>query len=354
MLRRLLALCAALILTLASPTFSDDTSGETVALEEAADAAAGNVLEIAKPPIDTSAINGIPIDCGGVVLRGQLMPPPYVIARSDDKILVNSEVVGIATGNDTRHLAARIERQLINENWLMVFDADVIAFVDPEEGMTLVGELARANSIAESVKRIMSVELQGAETVTSAEWQTALLNFQPDESIVQEYSEYENEMESTDWISEDSEESLKVHDSTSTMYGLSVVGMLLIALSAGTLLGHPPKNSISWSRIVRSPRTLTAMQRCLALIAAYSLFDLAATLLAVKTGHVEELNPFGVGLVLAPAALAAFKVASTCLGAGLLWKLKNYHGAQVASWWLCMVLTLVTVRWVTVQSLFFV
>jgi hypothetical protein len=354
MFRRLLALCAALILTLASPTFSDDTAGETAALEKTTDAAAGNVFEIAEPPIDTSAINGIPIDSGGVVLRGQLMPPPYVIARSDGKVLVNSEIVAVATGNVARHQTARIERQLINGNWMMVFDADVIAFVDPEEGMTLVGELARANSIAESVKRIMSVELQGAETVTSAEWQTALLNFQPDESIVQEYSEYENEMESTDWISEDSEESLKVHDSTSTMYGLSVVGMLLIALSAGTLLGHPPKNSISWSRIVRSPRTLTAMQRCLVLIAAYSLFDLAATLLAVKTGHVEELNPFGVGLILAPAALAAFKVASTCLGTGLLWRLKNYHGAQVASWWLCMVLTLVTVRWVTVQSLFFV
>jgi len=55
-----------------------------------------------------------------------------------------------------------------------------------------------------------------------------------------------------------------------------------------------------------------------------------------------------------PAALAAFKVSATCLGTGLLWRLKNYHGAQVASWWLCMILTLVTVRWVTVQSLFFV
>jgi len=354
MLRRLLALCAALTLTLASPTFSDDTAGETVAFDEAADTAAGNVLEIARPPIDTSVINGIPIDCGSVVLRGQLMPPPYVIARNDGKILVNSEIVAVATGNNANHLAARIERELFNGNWVMVFDADVIAFADPEEGMSLVGELARANLIAESVKRIMRVELPGAETVTSAEWQTALLNFQPDEAIVQQYSEYENEMEPTDGLLEDSEESLKVHDSTSTMYGLSVVGMLLIALSAGTLLGHPPKNSMSWSRIVRSPRTLTAMQRCLILIAAYSLFDLAATLLAVKTGHVEELNPFGVGLLLAPAALATFKIASTCVGAGLLWKLKNYHGAQVASWWLCMVMTLVTVRWVTVQSLFFV
>jgi len=55
-----------------------------------------------------------------------------------------------------------------------------------------------------------------------------------------------------------------------------------------------------------------------------------------------------------PAALAAFKVSATCLGTGLLWRLKHYHGAQVASWWLCMILTLVTVRWVTVQSLFFV
>lgn len=355
MLRLRLQLYAALILTSASAAFSDDAADSHISHEDTSVIATSILTESAKPLVDTSLIEGIPIDCGGVVLRGQLMRPPYVIAQSDDKILVNREVVGIATGKNACELAARIERHLFNENWLMIFDPDVIAFVDPEEGMSLVGELARANSVAENVKRIMRIELQGAETVTSGEWHTALLSFQPDESIVQQYYEYENEMESTDWQSEeDSEETLKVHDSTSTMYGLSVVGMLLIALSAGTLLAHPPKNSISWSRIVRSPRTLTAMQRCLALIAAYSLFDLAATLLAVKTGHIEELNPFGAGLVLAPTALAVFKVTSVCLGAGLLWKLKNYHGAQVASWWLCMVLTLVTVRWVTVQSLFFV
>lgn len=354
MLRVPLALCTALFLASTQPAFSEECSDSPTSCEDVSDTATGKQLETPESPTDKSTGDGISIDSGGVVIRGQRLQSPYVVARSDGKVLVNGEVIGIATGNDARHLAARVERELFNGDWVMIFDTDVIACIDAEQAMTLVGKLARADAISEKVRLVMGVELPGAETVTSAEWKTALLHFQPDETLVQQYAEFENEMEAMDAAAEeDSAAVLKVHDSTSTMYGLSVVGMLLIALSAGTLLGHPPKNSISWSRTVRSPRTLTAVKRCLVLIAAYSLFDLAATLLALKTGHVEELNPFGVGLILAPAALGAFKVASTCLGAGLLWKLKNYHGAQVASWWLCMVLTLVTVRWVTVQSLFF-
>ena len=303
-------------------------------------------------------VRGIAIEHGTVVVRGRKLESPFVISRTDKQVLINGEVVAEATEGtaiDSREIMARIERELFSDECVIVFGTDIVASTNGESCMTLLGTLAQADSLHRRIELILHSDLTGVSDVTTAEWRTALDDFVADESFVNQYLQYENETESmVAEPNEDSEVGLQVHDSTRTMYGLSVVGMLLIALSAGTLLGHPPKNSGSWSRIVRSPRTLSAMQRCLVLIAAYSLFDLAATLLALKTGHVEELNPLGVGLILAPAALAAFKVSATCLGTGLLWRLKNYHGAQVASWWLCMVLTLVTVRWVTVQSLFFV
>ena len=303
-------------------------------------------------------VRGIAIEQGTAIIRGHRLESPLVVSRTDNCVFINGEAVAVAVGGmaiDSRNIMARIERELFNNRYVMTFGTNIVAVVDDEGCVQLLGELARASSLHRKIELILNAELEGVGNVTTAEWRIALEDFEPDQSFAEQYLEYENEMAQIDVISgEESQSGLKVHDSTQTMYGLSVVGMLLIALSAGTLLGHPPKNSGSWSRIVRSPRTLSAMRRCLVLIAAYSLFDLVATLLALKTGHVEETNPFGVGLILAPAALAAFKISATCLGAGLLWKLKNYHGAQVASWWLCMVLTLVTVRWVTVQSLFFV
>lgn len=351
-----IVLCAALMFV-----YGQSASGEETELLHAAptpDVVSIESASALRPGFDEdSEVCGIEIQHGTVVLRGQRLESPYVVSRTDELVLINGKVIAATHGSVFKpsELMARIERQLFGGECIMVFATNIVANIDDEECMHLIGTLAAADSLHRKIELIVHADLKGVEHVTTAEWQTALKEFVPDEFLIQQYLEYESEMESIDAVSEhEADAGLQVHDSTRTMYGLSVVGMLLIALSAGTLLGNPPRNSGSWSRIVSSPRTLTAMQRCLVLIAAYSVFDLVATMLALKTGYVEEINPLGVGLILAPAALAAFKVSATCLGTGLLWRLKNYHGAQVATWWLCMILTLVTVRWVTVQSLFFV
>ena len=365
MFRLSFALCAALILNSGQAADGSDlaqsplpTKASTLPTTEISGVLSGSSFHAAPALSDDSAIRGVSIDSGAVVVRGRMLQAPYVVSRSHGHVMINGETISESPGSSTdaaHQLMARVERELFDDKWVMIFNTDVIACVSDEAGMTLIGKLARAGTLSEKIKLVMESSLEGVYGVTTAEWQTALQDFQPDDRIIQQFGEYENSLGSVDENPEDfSNSQLQVYDPTRTMYGLSVVGMLLIALSAGTLLGNPPKESRKWSRVVRSPRTLTAMQRCLLLIAAYSLFDLTATLLALRTGHIEELNPLGVGLILAPTALAVFKISATCLGTGLLWRLKNYHGAQVASWWLCMVLTLVTVRWVTVQSLFFV
>lgn len=361
MFRFPLALCAALISAAGQPVFGGDIIDSSSVIETSTDSSINGSQWHSTSKKTDDPTRGIPIDSGLVVLNGQVMESPYVVSRSNgnvfinDKLVVGAKDIADMKSRSDREFAAQLEHELLSVGWVLAFDGGVVALTDAEAGMMLVRALAQAESQPEQIKLAMESTMTGTSDITTAEWRVALKNFQPDELILKWAGRFEEEMS----LMEDDPTGepvsyFQAHDSTRTMYGLSVVGMLLIALSAGTLLGHPPKNSISWSRIVRSPRTATAMKRCLVLIAAYSLFDLVATMLALKTGHVEELNPLGVGLVLAPAALAMFKVSATCLGAGLLWRLKNYHGAQVASWWLCMVLTLVTVRWVTVQSLFFV
>ncbi|MDA1163639.1 MAG: DUF5658 family protein [Planctomycetota bacterium] len=303
------------------------------------------------------AKSGMPLNSGAVVIAGRLLASPFVISRENGDVLINGEIVArfgrnVSPENQRmKRLAVSLERRLLIDESVLVFGQNVITFSDESSALEVLRTLSTTESPAVRVTTIMSSELEGIETVTSDEWQAVFASFQPDDNLSQaisnHFESFEEENESTTWQA-------TVDTSSQVMYGLSVVGMLLVAFSSGTLLRSPPRVAIRWSEIVPSAESPGAIQRCLFFIAAYSVFDLVATLLAVKTGQFEELNPLGAGLILAPAALAFFKIFATSLGTGLLWRLKDYHGAQVASWWLCMILTLVTVRWVTVQSLFFV
>ncbi len=58
-------------------------------------------------------------------------------------------------------------------------------------------------------------------------------------------------------------------------------------------------------------------------------------------------------MIESPALLAVFKLTSLLLACWILLRLRRYHGAQVASWWMCLVCTVLTFRWVTFNSLFF-
>ena len=79
-----------------------------------------------------------------------------------------------------------------------------------------------------------------------------------------------------------------------------------------------------------------------------------ATLLTDPHGGFTELNPIAGLFVKTPLALSGFKLVATGVAVGILWYRRIYVGAQKAAWWLCLVLTLVTIRWVTIQSLFYV
>ena len=49
--------------------------------------------------------------------------------------------------------------------------------------------------------------------------------------------------------------------------------------------------------------------------------------------------------------LAQFKVGVTFASLALIWVLRRQKRAQIAAWWICLVLTLVTCRWLMVNSL---
>ena len=92
--------------------------------------------------------------------------------------------------------------------------------------------------------------------------------------------------------------------------------------------------------------------RSLAIVAALSLIDLVWTMAAAQNGTIRELNPLGSKMLDNPTQLFVFKFVATATAIALLYRLKKQPVAQMASWWSCLILTLLTARWLTFNSMF--
>ncbi|WDQ17761.1 DUF5658 family protein [Rhodopirellula sp. P2] len=90
----------------------------------------------------------------------------------------------------------------------------------------------------------------------------------------------------------------------------------------------------------------------LVIIGLMSGIDLAWTLIAHQSGTMRELNPVGGRLIEDTYTLVAFKILVTSISISLLFYLRLQPLARKATWWCCLVLTLLTARWLTFQSLF--
>lgn len=129
-------------------------------------------------------------------------------------------------------------------------------------------------------------------------------------------------------------------------YPLTVLGMVLGVLALGHLLK-------SFHNLESAPpEALRATAICIALMVLLSLFDLTWTILASQAGQMRELNPLGSRLIADPAMLIVFKFAATLVGCGVLFALRRHQRARQACWWLCLVCTVLTFRWVMFNSMF--
>lgn len=135
-------------------------------------------------------------------------------------------------------------------------------------------------------------------------------------------------------------------------YPLTVAGMVLGVLALGHLLRSFPQTPDEAESARARAGFVRATVISLALVVALSALDLVWTLLAAQAGQIRELNPLGSQWIDDPQALLAFKTAATLVGCGLLLTLRRHHLAQLAAWWLCLLCTVLTFRWVVFNSMF--
>lgn len=135
-------------------------------------------------------------------------------------------------------------------------------------------------------------------------------------------------------------------------YPLSVLGMVLVVAAIGHLLSRRPEPEATGDKINLTPDAIRQTNFSLMLVAAMSGMDLVWTILISQAGAMKELNPLGSRLLSNPGQLILFKMAMTALALCLIFGLRRYRRAQLASWWGCLLFTILTVRWLTFNSLF--
>lgn len=132
-------------------------------------------------------------------------------------------------------------------------------------------------------------------------------------------------------------------------YPLTVFAMVIVVLGFGHLLSNRPALDADSTDESKQREVVV---KSLVIVALLSVVDLIWTLAATNAGTMRELNPLGSRFVEDPAHLVLFKVAVTGTSLGILYFLHRRPVAQVASWWCCLLLTLLTARWVVFQSMF--
>jgi hypothetical protein len=325
-------------------------------------------------PVETAP--GQPIHRGFVILDGQYLPPPYVVAQRGEDLLINGRPVateGFAEwpwgrgmgrgpgfrmgprrggGRDMR-LVASVERRLQNGGLLLGLDRDNVRFVSFGEDAVDIMEILISDDTNEAkVERLMGSSVR---SVSSAQWAEFVENLKLTDKLVRRVRATAAQREQR------TQEAMAAHQKAVTKatprsewmrYAITVTAMLLGVVALGSLLSHRPPGPFGWRELDRSPDAVSTVVRNVVLLVLLGLFDLASTVIARQAGGLWEINPLGHQLMESPAALAAFKLTALLASAAILLALRRYRGAQVASWWMCLVCTVLTFRWATFNSMF--
>jgi hypothetical protein len=311
---------------------------------------------------------GQPIHSGVVLLDGRYLPLPYVVGHREDEVYINGHPVpaeslrggrtgrrrarGRGEGARQRNAAAAgVERRLMSNSLLIEWESAVIGFIPFEQGFPILDVLLSDGTKEAKVQALMESDMAG---ISSAQWERLVEDFQPNAELSERVLAFAAE---TDLLLQQHEAAHQKAVSSAPLspgltYGINLTGILLAIFALGSLLTHRPRPDVRWREIDATDGGPPLVVRNIALIVLLGLFDLACTLIAERSGGFWEINPLAAQLIQSPAALVAFKIPLLVGSAAILLSLRRYHGAQIASWWLCLVCTVLTFRWATYNSMF--
>ena len=316
-----------------------------------------------RPPNQPRSFESEPIDDAWVFVDGEYLQPPYTVVYNADGLTINGRKIDFAAApaeepvNDDEEFAMGARRRPNRRrplNDLMGFvdggkeflfawsGQPLILLEDTRGGIELMKLMLAEQPDPQLVEAFLG-EIPAEQQETASQW---LAEFRPTAELkarAKESVEHLAEVEA-----ENNREIHARHLLDELSYPLSVVAMVLCAFALGHLLRHQPRDD---STMPATPEMRGLVYRSLALAAAFSALDLVWTLLALSAGAMRETNPIGASLTDNPMMLASFKIVLTLFAITIIGKLWQHRAAQLAAWWSCLILMLLTVRWLAFDSM---
>ncbi len=312
------------------------------------------------------------INEGFVFLNGEFLSRPYVFRSSGNLTFVNDVMITeeLVTVGAARRFDADEEdygrggRKRIQETQQTYAEflskrfsqsrQVIVAF----EGLTpaVLSKSAGGNDllsvlVSEEHRQTLLPEVLSfaGSTESASKWSDWITSFQPDNEFLTAAQPIVDAIDSA--FQKGQARQAAIRRLENYAFPLTIAGMVMSVFAIGHLISNPPNGGRTPDEVEMSQEVVRIVTRSLMLVVALSLLDLIWTLLASQAGTMRELNPVGGRLIDDPAKLILFKVAMTGLAAGLIFKLRYYRRAQLASWWACLILTLLTIRWLTFNSM---
>lgn len=313
---------------------------------------------------------------GYVIIDGKYLPPPYSIEQRGNEFFIAGHFIptkglfsdGSRGGDEGRleerpaprpaarpgkRMLARMKNRLQEGVLLIVWGREHSVFLDAFDTASVLDVLVSESSPDDRAQLL--VERTPIHWVTSKQWALIASQF----SATSELRERAGGLIS--FFREDLDTAARLEhpnhfrwmlSSRPFSYGITVLAMMLAVVATGNLLTSRPEGQGRWPERNDSVEDRRKVVHNVMLLGALSTVDLLLTLSAQQAGTLIELNPLGAHLLANPAMLAVFKLTTFAVVCLILLSLRGYRGAQVASWWMCMVCTILTYRWVTFNSLF--
>jgi hypothetical protein len=302
---------------------------------------------------------------GILLANDQYVAPPYAMDFEQGQLVVNDQPVSTIAQDDderprrwrtspqqqARMLAEQIAGNLAAVQVVVALDGQPLAVIStPREQVELLSRLARLDAPPALTKASLHDSLP--RNFDRTLWDRWMAEFAPTPEFVARAREQIELFERIE------REANAAADATRRLhnwsYPLSLAGMIAAVLGFGHLLSHRPPVGSKALDIDSSPLAISVLTWSLALVVLYSALDLTWTILAYQAGQIVELNPLGSHLIEDPVRLLVFKAGATTVSVGLLFALRKYCKAQLAAWWICLILTLLTARWLVASSMFVV
>lgn len=297
------------------------------------------------------------VESGYVFINNQYIESPYKLEVAEGGVTINGHSIAIEpVPRDPRFRRVPVSRNqslwqihelLIGQGALIAKDDSPVVFLDQTKTLQMLRMMCIRESRSLHLEEFLALLPEEADATA---WRAWLSSFEPSSSLQERAGPPVQMLTEREAIGQSA--IVANQRLQAWAYPLTVFGMLAGVVSFGHLLQFPPQGSYDVAPSRRRRDLCRATVIFLVMVIVLSMLDLVWTLLASQAGQMNELNPIGRRLMEDPVQLTIFKMVATLFSCGLLMWLRKHPRAQLASWWLCLICTLLTFRWLVLNSMF--